>query len=320
MIAVLFGGDHELRDPEVRRHLDIENEAVERIFNGMGILEDRIPGLKYIWETSNMKWLKSAAEEVKTMFMPRLREHEETFDKDNIRDFADSLILARKEAESDPDATNIDKLTDLHMYHTCRDIFAAGIDTSRHTLRYAILHMVAFPDIQAKVQDEIDRVVGHGDLPKLCHRSNLCYTEAVLHESMRFLVALPTAVPHRTTCDTSVRGYDVPKGTMVIINLWALHHDPIAWENVEAFIPERFLDVDGKLGPKPENWLPFSAGTRVCLGETVAKPELLLLFAALMQRFTWRIPEGGKIDLSPDGNMFSIYPKPHDLLVEERSH
>ena len=134
LIAVLFGGDYQLRDPEVCRHLDIENEAVKRIFNGMGILEDRIPGLKYVWETSNMKWLKSAAEEVKNMFMPKLKEHEETFDANNIRDFADSLILARKEAESDPDETNVDKLTDVHMYQTCRDIFAAGIDTSRHTL------------------------------------------------------------------------------------------------------------------------------------------------------------------------------------------
>ena len=178
--------------------------------------------------------------------------------------------------------------------------------------------MVAFPDIQAKVQDEIDRVVDHGELPKLRHRPDLSYTEAVLHESMRFSVALPTAVPHTTTRDTTVGGYDVPKGTMVLINLWALHHDPKAWDNVEEFIPERFLDENGKLGPKPESWLPFSAGTRVCLGETVAKPELLLLFAALMQRFIWKIPEGGKVDLTPDGNMFSIYPKPHELLVEER--
>ena len=318
LISVLFGGEYELRDPEIRRHLDIENEAVDRIFSGMGILEDRIPGLKYIWETSNMKWLKSAAEEIKNMFMPMLREHEKTFDRNNVRDFADSLILARIEAEHDPDATNVDRLTDLHMYQTCRDIFAAGIDTSRHTLRYAILHMVAYPDIQAKVQEEIDRVVGRNELPKLCHRPNLGYTEAVLHESMRFSVALPTAVPHKTTCDTLVGGYDVPKGTMVIINIWALHHDPKAWNNVDDFIPERFLDKDEKLGPKPESWLPFSAGTRVCLGEPVAKPALLLLFAALMQRFTWRIPEGKKIDLSPNGNIFSIFPKPHELLVEER--
>ena len=105
---------------------------------------------------------------------------------------------------------------------------------------------------------------------------------------------------------------------MVVINLWALHHDPAAWDNVNAFIPERFLDKDGKMGPKPENWLPFSAGRRVCLGESVAKPELHLLFACLMQRFTWRLPEGEKVDLTPDGNSFGLLPKLHQLIVEER--
>ena len=112
--------------------------------------------------------------------------------------------------------------------------------------------------------------------------------------------------------------YDVPKGTMVIINHWALHHDPNAWENVSNLIPERFLDTDGKMGPKPENWLPFSAGRRVCLGESVAKPELHLLFACLMQRFSWRMPEGEKIDLSPTGNSLLLFPKPHQLIVETR--
>lgn len=114
-----------------------------------------------------------------------------------------------------------------------------------------------------------------------------------------------------------IGGYDVPKDTTVLINHWALHHDSKAWENVNEFIPERFLEK-GKMGPKPENWLPFSAGRRVCLGESVAKPELHLLFASLMQRFTWRIPEGEKVDLTPDGNSFFFTPKPQKLVVEDR--
>ena len=116
----------------------------------------------------------------------------------------------------------------------------------------------------------------------------------------------------------SLGPYDVPKNTMVMVNYWGLHHDPRKWERVNEFIPERFLDENGKLGPKPENWLPFSAGRRVCLGETVAKPELHLIFAYLMQQFTWRLPDGEKADLSPTGNWFSLIPKQHKFVIKER--
>ena len=103
-----------------------------------------------------------------------------------------------------------------------------------------------------------------------------------------------------------------------MINHWALHHDPKAWDNVNEFRPERFLDSNGKLGPKPESWLPFSAGRRVCLGESVAKPELHLIFAALMQNFTWQLPDGVTADLSPDGNSFALVPKLHKLIIKNR--
>ena len=85
------------------------------------------------------------------------------------------------------------------------------------------------------------------------------------------------------------------------------------------FIPERYLDKDGKLGPKPESWLPFSAGRRVCLGEMVAKPELHLIFASLMQKFNWSFPNGQKADIKPTGNMFVATPKPHRLVIKERT-
>ena len=319
LIGVCFGEAHKLMDPEVKRLIDIDDEFAHRLFDGSSLLQDQIPGLHYVWETSNMKWSKNLIKELKDLFMPKIRDHQNTINIDNVRDITDSLIIARTEAGADMQAENGNKFTDNQIFNILKNIFFAGIQTSRHTLQYAILHMVAYPDIQSKVQEEINRIVGPHDLPKLIHRADLGYTEAVLRESMRLASVIPTGLPHKTLCDTSVGGYDVPRNTMVVINHWALHHDPTVWENADHFIPERFLDTDGKLGPTPENWFPFSAGKRVCMGETVAKPELLLLFAALMQRFTWKIPTGRQVDLSPNGNMFSIYPKPHEMFVEKRS-
>ena len=113
-------------------------------------------------------------------------------------------------------------------------------------------------------------------------------------------------------------GYKIPKGTNVAINHWALHHDPSAWDEVDRFIPERYLGEDGKLGPKPKNWLPFSAGTRVCLGEFVAKPELHLIFASLMQRYKWKMASGTCADITPVGSVFLLASKPYKVIVERR--
>ena len=102
------------------------------------------------------------------------------------------------------------------------------------------------------------------------------------------------------------------------INHWALHYDPEAWENVEKFIPERYLDENGKLGPKPKNWLPFSAGKRVCLGEFVAKPELHLLFASLMQRYKWKAESGVNVDLEAISAFGARLPKPYKCIITKR--
>ncbi|VDI54488.1 Hypothetical predicted protein [Mytilus galloprovincialis] len=106
---------------------------------------------------------------------------------------------------------------------------------------------------------------------------------------------------------------------MVMINHWALHHDPRYWKDVEKFDPTRYLDGNGKLGMKPESWLPFSAGRRVCLGETVAKPELHLIFATILQRFKITLPEGTnqKVELGGSGNI--TIPAPYKIIVKERN-
>ena len=112
--------------------------------------------------------------------------------------------------------------------------------------------------------------------------------------------------------------YKIEKGTPVAINVWALHNDPEAWDNVDQFIPERYLDDNGKMGPKPKNWLPFSAGKRVCLGEFVAKPELHLLFAGLLQRYTWEPEPGTELDVKPIMTFFASKPTEHKLIARKR--
>ncbi|KAL5004704.1 hypothetical protein ScPMuIL_018160 [Solemya velum] len=313
-----YGKSYDIDDPEFLWIMN-EMDTINKTF-GDGMLEDIVPLLQY-FPTQSFRKLEKDLDALKMKAgYEKFREHENTFDPDNIRDFTDCLIKARKEAEEEEGGQEVvSNLTETHLVQTLMDIFFAGFDTTRFTTNWVMLHMAAFPEIQAKVHEEIDRVVGKERPPQLADRPRLSYTEAVLHESMRLGTAVPLGLIHTTTCNTTVGGCDVPKGSMVAINHWALHHDPDAWKEPNRFIPERFLNEDGKLGPKPKNWLPFSAGRRVCLGESVAKPELHLVFASLMQKFKVRMPLGIHADLSSSGNSFSGFPKPNNVLFEART-
>ena len=113
-------------------------------------------------------------------------------------------------------------------------------------------------------------------------------------------------------------GYDIPKDTMVIINHWALHCDPNYWKDVDKFDPTRYLDTNGKLSSKPESWLPFSMGRRVCLGESVAKPELHLIFSCILQRFKISLAEGTNPVIELAGSDAAIQPANFKITVTER--
>lgn len=106
---------------------------------------------------------------------------------------------------------------------------------------------------------------------------------------------------------------------MVFINHWALHHDPNYWKDVDKFDPTRFLEENGKLSSKPESWLPFSMGRRVCLGETVAKPELHLIFSSILQRFKISLAEGSNPKIEIAGSDAAIQPANFEIIVTERT-
>ncbi len=113
-------------------------------------------------------------------------------------------------------------------------------------------------------------------------------------------------------------GYEIPKGTTVMPNLYAVHHDPRHWEEPEKFNPERFLDASGKLLPKPESWMPFSQGRRACLAESLAKPELQLLLAGLFRNLQIRMPDGVTANLTARVENFVHVPELYKIVTKDR--
>lgn len=108
---------------------------------------------------------------------------------------------------------------------------------------------------------------------------------------------------------------------MVLSNFYAIHRDPHHWKNPESFDPSRFLKKDGTLNAKPDSYLPFSAGRRVCLGEPVAKPELLLMCATLLQRLELCLPEGVRPCYEGIPLSFGVEaPKSYKIVVKDRQN
>ncbi|XP_069753826.1 vitamin D 25-hydroxylase isoform X5 [Narcine bancroftii] len=167
-----------------------------------------------------------------------------------------------------------------------------------------------------KVHQEIDTIVGKNQIPSLENKSQMPYTEAVLHEVLRYCNIAPLGIFRATTKNTVVRGYSIPKGTTVITNLYSVHFDEKYWSSPDLFCPERFLDKNGQF-VKKEAFVPFSIGRRHCLGEQLARMEFFLFFTMLLQRFQIHFPPGSIPNLKPKLGM-TLQPHPYLISADRR--
>uniref|UniRef100_A0A8C9ACH9 Cytochrome P450 2W1 n=1 Tax=Prolemur simus TaxID=1328070 RepID=A0A8C9ACH9_PROSS len=198
------------------------------------------------------------------------------------------------------------------------DMVMAGTETTSATLQWAALLMARHPDVQGRVQEELDRVLGPGRPPRPEDQDVLPYTRAVLHEVQRYITLLPD-VPRCAAADVQLGRYLLPKGTPVIPLLTSVLLDKTQWQTPDQFNPDHFLDADGQF-VKREAFLPFSAGRRVCVGERLARTELFLLFAGLLQRYRLLPPPGvspAALDTTP-ATAFTMRPRAQALCAVPR--
>ncbi|XP_035851086.1 cytochrome P450 2K1-like isoform X2 [Sander lucioperca] len=202
-----------------------------------------------------------------------------------------------------------------NLMQTVFHLFGAGTDTTASTLRWGLLFMAKNPKIQDQVQEELSREIGSRNV-QVEDRKNLPFTNAVIHETQRLASILPIAVPHKTSQDITFQGHFIKKGTKVFPLLTSVLHDESEWERPHSFYPAHFLDKDGKF-VKREAFMPFSAGHRICPGESLARMELFIFFTSLLQHFRFTPPPGvseDELDLTPRVG-FTLSPSPHKLCA-----
>ncbi|KAJ7653799.1 cytochrome P450 [Mycena rosella] len=170
-------------------------------------------------------------------------------------------------------------------------LYTAAVDTTLAAMLSFFFAMSTHHDIQKKVQEELDRVVGHDRLPSFADRENLPYLEAVLKEVHRWHPVGPLAIPHRLEKDDVYNGFHIPGGSIVFPNVWAIMRDEALYPDAATFKPERFLDTAAKgVNPDPLTFA-FGYGRRVCPGRDLANDVLFILAAMTLSVYNLRCEE-----------------------------
>nr|XP_032835467.1 cytochrome P450 2B4-like [Petromyzon marinus] len=284
--SVVFGERFEDGDPQFLKLVHCLDDVARLLGSRWIQLYNSFPSvMKHLPGTHNLLFEK------KRLLIEHIQmiidNHKTTWVAEQPRDYIDAFMDKQQQESTNPDSPFHAK----SLIACTVSLFMAGTETLYVSLRWALLLMMHHPDTQRRVQEEIDSVVGRHRMPAYADHTSLPFTNAVVHEVQRYANMLPYSFPHATPSDTTFRGYLIPKGTQVIPVLGSVLKDPTMWETPDDFNPGHFLDAAGRFR-QCEAFMPFSAGRRLCLGESLARTELFVFFSSLLHAFTFTPPPG----------------------------
>ena len=233
--------------------------------------------------------------------------HYKDYNESVIRDFCDTLITAKNEAlkegkESAP------YLTDNNLSMVVFDLFFAGTETSQSTFRWFLLHMLYDKNIEKRLRKEVNEQIGDR-IPTHEDRNRCHYVMAFITETLRHSNVVPSGVQHKTMVNTKLGDYTIPEGIEVIAFQGYIMHQKEHWDKPYEFIPDRFIDSDGKfLSVRPKAFIPFGVGRRVCLGEKLAIADLFLVLVRFLQKTS-----DYELVLHYDTNEDMLCPEPNNI-------
>ncbi|KAK3015588.1 hypothetical protein RJ639_007397 [Escallonia herrerae] len=171
-----------------------------------------------------------------------------------------------------------------------------------------------------KAQEEIDINVGRERQVEESDIKNLIYLQAVIKETLRLYPPAPLSIPHESTEECTVGGYSIPKGTRLLVNIWKIHRDPLAWSDPSEFRPERYLTSDREIDVRGQNFelIPFGSGRRICPGMSLGLQILQLTLASVIHGFEFVRPLNEPIDMSESFGLSNLKATTLEVLLTPR--
>jgi cytochrome P450 len=201
-----------------------------------------------------------------------------------------SMLLAVRDEETG------EGMTDRQLRDEAMTVFLAGHETTANALSWTWHLLAGHPEVDSRLQEELREVLA-GRPPTIEDLPRLHYTDMVVKESMRLYPPV-WAFGREALADCEIGGYHVPAGTQLIVSQWVMHRDPRYYEEPRRFRPERWGDGSTEGLPKYA-YFPFGGGPRLCIGQSFAKMEAVLLLATIAQQIRLRFAPGERVVPQP---------------------
>ncbi|XP_053545459.1 cytochrome P450 2F2 [Bombina bombina] len=293
VVSLLMGTRYNYSDKKWMQVLNNINEAFHVVCSIWGQLYDILPNIMHLLPGPHNK-IFTLFQDLNDIVIERINYNLSTLEPNCPRDFVDCYLIRMKQ-EKDPKTP----FTIPNLVASLNDFILTGAESIGVTLNYGFLILIKYPEIQAKLQVEVEKVIGHNREPLVEDRNNTPYLNAFIHEVQRCCNVFPMGVIRSTTRDMEYHGYYIPKGTDVLPVLTTVLKDPTNFETPEEFNIKHFLDENGKF-KKNNGFMVFGAGKRSCIGESLVRMQLFIFFATILQNFTLKATVDPKdLDISP---------------------
>lgn len=295
-------------------------KMLDELFLLSGVLNigDSIPWIDFLDLQGYVKRMKALSKKLDRFLEHVLDEHNDK--RNRVKDYvAKDMVDVLLQLADDPDLEV--KLERSGVKAFTQDLIAGGTESSAVTVEWAMSEILKKTEVFTKATEELDQVIGRERWVEEKDIPNLPYIEAIVKETMRMHPVAPMLVPRMAREDIQIAGYDIAKGTRVLVNTWTIERDPKLWDKPDEFCPDRFVGKAMDVKGQDFELLPFGSGRRMCPGYSLGLKVIQASLANLLHGFTWKLAGNVK---GEELNMEEIFglstPKkfPLEVVVEPR--
>ncbi|XP_014230728.1 probable cytochrome P450 305a1 [Trichogramma pretiosum] len=306
-----FAAGQRLSEDKLKSLIELMDKRAKSL-DMMGGILSAFPWIRFIApEWSGYNVLVAINNEFKALIMETIEEHKKNYVPGSETDLIDMFLNEMYSGKGPQAGYDDDQLVMILV-----DILLAGLNITATTLDFLFLNMVINQDAQKLLHEEIDQTIGMDKSPDFNDQSRMPYTESVILESQRLAPVVPVIGPRRVLRDTCLEGYDLPKDSILVMNLRSIHVDPELYPEPYEFKPERFIRDGHRICDK--NLFFFGKGKRQCPGLSLAKSAVFLLFTGIMQHYELKPVPGKPAPTLQYNPGMTMSPKPYEVLVVPR--